>query len=150
MFTSSKLDSAIPGAAIMITKLLLVLDSGQYSPFHPVYSSIMPDSISFLVFPKLCRHNSPIPRCNGYMNSLEWSGGMERWSGLLEWNTGLDYWRGAASQCTRAQATPHLYVFSESLVLMLREESVLYLLESWKPIVPYRWAPRWIQYCNPR
>ena len=22
------------------------------------------------------------------MNSLEWSGGMERWSGLLEWSTG--------------------------------------------------------------
>ena len=23
------------------------------------------------------------------MNSLEWSGGMERWSGLLDWSTGV-------------------------------------------------------------
>ena len=23
------------------------------------------------------------------MNSLEWSGGMERWTGLLEWSTGV-------------------------------------------------------------
>ena len=28
----------------------------------------------------------------GYMNSVDWNGGMERWSGLLEWSTGLDYW----------------------------------------------------------
>ena len=26
------------------------------------------------------------------MNSLDWTDGMERWSGLLEWSTGLDYW----------------------------------------------------------
>ena len=24
----------------------------------------------------------------GYMNSLEWNGGMERWNGLLDWSTG--------------------------------------------------------------
>ena len=39
---------------------------------------------------------------SGNMNSLEWNGRMERWSGLLEWSTGLDYWRGVASSyaCT--------------------------------------------------
>ena len=25
----------------------------------------------------------------GYMNSLEWSGGMEYWSGVLDWTTGV-------------------------------------------------------------
>ena len=29
---------------------------------------------------------------SGYVNSVDWNGGMERWSGLLEWSTGLDYW----------------------------------------------------------
>ena len=29
---------------------------------------------------------------NGYMNSLEWSGRMERWNGAVEWTTGLEYW----------------------------------------------------------
>ena len=29
----------------------------------------------------------------GYMNSLEWSGGMERWNGAVEWTSGLEYWR---------------------------------------------------------
>ena len=24
--------------------------------------------------------------------SLDWTTGMEHWTGLLEWNTGLDYW----------------------------------------------------------
>ena len=28
----------------------------------------------------------------GYLNSVDWNDGMERWSGLLEWSTGLDYW----------------------------------------------------------
>ena len=28
---------------------------------------------------------------SGNMNSVDWNGGMERWSGLLEWSTGLDY-----------------------------------------------------------
>ena len=26
------------------------------------------------------------------MNSLEWSDGMERWTGLLEWSTGATGW----------------------------------------------------------
>ena len=28
----------------------------------------------------------------GYVNLVDWNGGMEWWSGLLEWSTGLDYW----------------------------------------------------------
>ena len=24
----------------------------------------------------------------GYLNSLDWSGGLERWTGLLDWTTG--------------------------------------------------------------
>ena len=29
---------------------------------------------------------------HGYVNSVDWNGGVERWIGLLEWSTGLDYW----------------------------------------------------------
>ena len=39
----------------------------------------------------------------GYMNSVYWNGGMERWSGLLEWSTGLDYWSATP---TNAQFGP--------------------------------------------
>ena len=35
---------------LLLTTPLLALDSGHYSPSHPVYSSIMPDSRSFLLF----------------------------------------------------------------------------------------------------
>ena len=27
---------------------------------------------------------------DGYVNSVDWNGGMERWIRLLEWSTGLD------------------------------------------------------------
>ena len=27
----------------------------------------------------------------GYVNLVDWNGGMEWWSGLLEWSIGLDY-----------------------------------------------------------
>ena len=39
----------------------------------------------------------------GNMNSVDWNGGMERWSGLLEWSTGLDYWSATP---TNAQFGP--------------------------------------------
>ena len=40
---------------------------------------------------------------NGYMNLVDWNGGMEWWSGLLEWSNGLDYWRGVViMRCARA------------------------------------------------
>ena len=39
----------------------------------------------------------------GYMNSMDWNGGMERWSGLLEWSIGLDYW---SAMPTNAQFGP--------------------------------------------
>ena len=38
----------------------------------------------------LCSVN--LKRYDGYVNSLEWSGGMERWTGLLEWSTGATEW----------------------------------------------------------
>ena len=41
------------------------------------------------------------------MNSVDWNGGMERWSGLLEWSTGLDYW----------SATPTNIQFSLQIVI---------------------------------
>ena len=33
----------------------------------------------------------PVCACNSYgnVNSLEWSGGMEYWSGVLDWTTGV-------------------------------------------------------------
>ena len=61
VFTSSESDSLSLRLLLLLTKPLLALDSGHYSPFHPIYSSIMPDSRSFLLFPKLCQHNSLIP-----------------------------------------------------------------------------------------
>ena len=39
----------------------------------------------------------------GNMNSVDWNGGMERWSELLEWSTGLDYWSATP---TNAQFGP--------------------------------------------
>ena len=40
------------------------------------------------------------------MNSpVEWSGGMERWSGLLEWSTGLDYWSATPTNTRTAMTT---------------------------------------------
>ena len=35
-----------------------------------------------------------MPDGEGYVNSLEWNDGVERWSGLLEWTTGVEYWTG--------------------------------------------------------
>ena len=62
VFTSSESDSTIPEAALIIG---IVLASEYYSPF---LSSIMPDSRSFALSPKLRRHNSLIPKrlCVGY------------------------------------------------------------------------------------
>ena len=28
------------------------------------------------------------------MNSLDWIGGMDYWSGVLDWTTGVEYWTG--------------------------------------------------------
>ena len=28
------------------------------------------------------------------MNSLDWTTGLDYWTGLLDWTTGLDYWTG--------------------------------------------------------
>ena len=52
----------------------------------------------------------------GNMNSVDWNGRMERWSGLLEWSTGLDYWRGVAPLYARAMLLSVSACIVENLV----------------------------------
>ena len=42
---------------------------------------------------------------HGYVNSVDWNGGMERWIGLLEWSTGLDYWSATPTNAQFGLAT---------------------------------------------
>ena len=50
----------------------------------------------------LSKHHS---RYGGYVNSVDWNGGMERWIGLLEWSTGLDYWSATPTNAQSSMAT---------------------------------------------
>ena len=53
------------------------------------------------------------------MNSVDWNGRMECWSGVLERSTGLDYWRGCGDPFVRMRnvAVSHVSAFTvESLV----------------------------------
>ena len=31
---------------------------------------------------------------NGRLQSLDWTGGLDRWTGLVDWTGGLDWWTG--------------------------------------------------------
>ena len=53
----------------------------------------------------------------GYVNSVDWNGGMERWIGLLEWSTGLDYWNATP---TNAQFGPTS--MATNLIIRLAED----------------------------
>ena len=44
----------------------------------------------------------------GNMNSVDWNGGMERWSGLLEWSTGLDYWSATPTNAPFGPTAMHM------------------------------------------
>ena len=60
----------------------------------------------------------------GCLNSLDWTAGLDYWTGLLDWITGLDYWTETFYGCL----TAYIAVFSNFLFL-LRSNFVKFKLQ---------------------
>ena len=48
--------------SVQLTMWLKVVTFTYYSQNFTFYSSIIPDARTYLLFPKLCQHNMPVPR----------------------------------------------------------------------------------------
>ena len=42
---------------------------------------------------------------SGRLNSVDWNGGLEWWTGLVEWTSGMDQWNGLHTPKTAGSRT---------------------------------------------